>query len=100
MTISVMHDDNFDSFGCLVCVGYMSGSAQRRIKSYSPTQHEFSLGVGCLFTTPSMFGKFSVCPWRCCGGLTKDILYQFIEGQSHFGMPRGAKMSLAHNGLK
>jgi hypothetical protein len=42
-----------------------------------------------------MFGKFSACPWRCCGGLTKDILYQFIEGESHFGMPRGAKMSLA-----
>ena len=27
----------------------------------------------------------------------KNILYQFIEGQTHFGMPRGAKMSLALN---
>jgi hypothetical protein len=25
----------------------------------------------------------------------KNILYQVIEGQTHFGMPRGAKMSLA-----
>ena len=24
----------------------------------------------------------------------KNILYQFIEGETHFGMPRGAKMSL------
>ena len=27
----------------------------------------------------------------------KNVLYQFIEGQTHFGMPRGAKMSLALN---
>ena len=26
---------------------------------------------------------------------TKNILYWLIEGQTHFGMPRGAKMSLA-----
>jgi hypothetical protein len=25
----------------------------------------------------------------------KNILYQFIEGQTHVGMPRGAKMSMA-----
>ena len=30
----------------------------------------------------------------------KDILYWFIEGQTYFGMPRGAKMSLALNELK
>jgi hypothetical protein len=36
----------------------------------------------------SMFDKFLV-------SAMKNILYQFIEGQSHFGMPRGAKMSLA-----
>ena len=29
---------------------------------------------------------------------TKNIPYQFIEGQTHFGMPRGAKLSLALNG--
>jgi hypothetical protein len=27
----------------------------------------------------------------------KNILYQFIEGQTHFGMPKGAKMSLTLN---
>jgi hypothetical protein len=26
---------------------------------------------------------------------TENILYRFMEGQAHFGMPRGAKMSLA-----
>ena len=29
----------------------------------------------------------------------KNILYQFIEGQTHFGMPRGTKMSLTLNEL-
>ena len=28
---------------------------------------------------------------------TKNILYRFIEDQTRFGMPRGAKMSLALN---
>lgn len=28
---------------------------------------------------------------------TNDILYQFIEGQTHFGVPRGAKTYLALN---
>ena len=27
----------------------------------------------------------------------KDILYQFIEGQSHFGKPKSAKISLVLN---
>ena len=27
--------------------------------------------------------------------LTKNILYWFMKGQTHFGMPRGAEMSLA-----
>ena len=27
----------------------------------------------------------------------KNILYQLIEGQTPFGMPRGAKMSVALN---
>ena len=31
---------------------------------------------------------------------TKNILYRFIEGQTHFGMPRGAKTSLALNDPK
>jgi hypothetical protein len=26
---------------------------------------------------------------------TKNILYRFMKGQTHFGMPKGAKMSLA-----
>ena len=30
----------------------------------------------------------------------KNILYWFIEGETHFGMPRGAKMSLAFNKSK
>ena len=27
----------------------------------------------------------------------KNILQQFIEGHTHFGMPRGARMTLAVN---
>ena len=27
----------------------------------------------------------------------EDILIRFVEGQTHFGMPRGAKISLALN---
>jgi hypothetical protein len=30
----------------------------------------------------------------------KNILYWFTEGQTHFGMPKGAKMSLALAGAK
>jgi hypothetical protein len=30
----------------------------------------------------------------------KNILYWFIEGQTQFGMPGGAKMNLALNELK
>ena len=30
----------------------------------------------------------------------KNILYRFIEGQTHFGMPGGAKVSLALNESK
>ena len=31
---------------------------------------------------------------------TKNILYQFIEGQTHFGIARGAEMSLVLNELR
>ena len=31
---------------------------------------------------------------------TKNILYRFIEGQTHFGMLKGDKMSLARNKAK
>ena len=49
-----------------------------------------------------MFGKFSsayleVVVWKF---EQKNILYWFIEGQSHFGLPRGAKISLALNELR
>ena len=30
----------------------------------------------------------------------KNLQYLFIEGQTHFGLPRGALMSFALNGLK
>lgn len=48
-----------------------------------------------LYTTLSMFGKL----W-CNLGVSvevqmKNILYQFMEGQPHLGLPRGANMSLA-----
>jgi hypothetical protein len=46
-----------------------------------------------LLTKPCMFGKF----WYMRGGSvvvsTKNILYRFMEGQTHFDMSRGAKMS-------
>ena len=29
--------------------------------------------------------------------LMQDILYQFIKGQTHFGLPSGAQMNLALN---
>ena len=32
--------------------------------------------------------------------MKKNVLYQFIEDQTHFDMPRGAKMSLALHELK
>jgi hypothetical protein len=50
-----------------------------------------------LLRKPSMFGKL----WCMRGGSVevwpKNILYRLIEGQTHFGMPRGAEMSLALN---
>ena len=33
---------------------------------------EFWLGVGCLDTKLSMFGKFLVCAWSQCGGLNEE----------------------------
>ena len=59
--------------------------------------------MGVLHTISSMFGMFSVqgylevmCRFE---RRTKNfnILNRVIEGQSHFGMPRGAKLSLALN---
>ena len=43
-----------------------------------------------LLTKPFMFNKSLVHVWRSCGGLkgqrpSKNILYWFIEGQTHFG---------------
>jgi hypothetical protein len=43
-----------------------------------------------------MSGNFSVHGWR---SEQRTSWYQFIEGQTHIGMPRGAKMSLALNEL-
>ena len=49
-----------------------------------------------LDTTPSMFGKFfDAClkvVWRFAG---KTFFIYSFEGQTFFGMPRGAEMSLA-----
>ena len=51
-----------------------------------------------LHTTPSMFSKLLVHAWRQYGGFNEElILYQFMEGQTDFGMPRGAMMILALN---
>jgi hypothetical protein len=58
-----------------------------------------------LHTTPSFFDNFAAHPylevaimlWRF---ERRAPLYLFVEGQTHFGMPRGAKMSLALNEQK
>ena len=47
----------------------------------------------CSVSLPFMLGG-SVEVW------TKNILCWFIEGQTHFGMPRGARITLALNELK
>ena len=45
-----------------------------------------------------MFGKFGAAhAWRYVEVGMKNNLYQFSEGQTHFGMPRGATLSLALN---
>ena len=44
-----------------------------------------------LHTTPSVFGKFWVHAWRSCEGLNKDHSILVNGGQTHCGMPRGAK---------
>jgi hypothetical protein len=63
-------------------------------ESYPATQHDFWFGVDCFCTQhlPSSINVQVIMEvW------TKDILYWFIEGQTHIGMPRGAKMNLALN---
>ena len=51
-----------------------------------------------LHTLPSMYGKFSVHAWRLVWKFEQKTFYDwFIEGQTHFGMPRGAKISLVLN---
>ena len=57
----------------------------------------FGWALIVLNRIPSMFSKFLAHDWRSCGDSRENIVYQFIKGQSHFGMPRGAKMSLALN---
>ena len=47
-----------------------------------------------LHTTPSMFSNFAVHAWEV---VVWRFEHENIEGQSHFGMPRGAKTSLALN---
>lgn len=45
-----------------------------------------------LHTTPSMFGKL---PVHALGGVdtwTRNFQCRFIEGQTHFGIPGGAKL--------
>jgi hypothetical protein len=64
--------------------------------SYPFIQQWFRLGVDC-FAILSMCGMFTEHAWGLGVGLNKNLLYQFIEGQIHFDMPRGAKMGLAPN---
>jgi hypothetical protein len=66
--------------------------------SYPFIQQWFRLGVDC-FAILSMCGMFTEHAWGLGVGLNKNLLYQFIEGQIHFDMPRGAKMGLAPNEL-
>ena len=52
----------------------------------------FWLEVHCF-----AYNAFNVWCMLRGGGLMKNILHRFIVSQTHFGMPRGAKMSLALN---
>ena len=57
----------------------------------------FGTELVVFHTTPSMFSKFSVPCLKVVGRVevrTKNILNRFTENETHFGMPRGAKMSL------
>ena len=47
-----------------------------------------------LYPSLSMSGKFLMHSRSWCGGLSKDFLFWFIEGQTHSGI-EGANMSLA-----
>ena len=61
----------------------------------------FWLGVGCFayntFHFQLVFGACLVVVWRF---EQRTFPYQFIEGQTQFGMQRGAEISLALNGPK
>jgi hypothetical protein len=58
-------------------------------------QHDFGWASIVLHSMTSMFSKFLAHDWKSCGDSRENILYQFIKDQTHFGMPRVAKMSLA-----
>ena len=50
----------------------------------------FGMELVVLHTVPFMFGKRLVS-FRCMlGGLNKEHSKSIIEGETHFGMPRGA----------
>ena len=69
---------------------------QCTLKSYSLSWCDFWLGVGCLaWNTFYVRSNFGVCLEVSVKGWLKNILYQFIKGQTQFDMPRGIKMSLA-----
>ena len=70
-----------DQIGSLSCFEY---------RSCSLTQLEAWFGVDCFAYKLFIFGNLLVQAWSQCGGLN-------IESQTHFGMPKGAKMSLAPN---
>ena len=50
-----------------------------------------------MHTTPSIFGKVYNARLEVCGGLIEEHSKLVIDGQTQFGMPRGAKINLALN---
>lgn len=71
--------------------------AQKPIALVELAQWGFWLGMVVLWTTPFTSGNFLVHAHRCSEVSTKNMLYPFIEGQMHCGMPRCAKIYLDLN---
>jgi hypothetical protein len=59
----------------------------------------FDLELVVLHKIFLTFNKFLVHAWSHCGGLHEELNFVLVycESQTHFVMPRGAKMSLALN---
>lgn len=90
--------ENIDSFLATFSSLPMNANPCLVYYKYSSTQWDFWLGSLSFYIqhSPCLI-NFSVCAWKFVEVWTWNILYQYIKGQTRFGMPIGVKRNLTLN---